>query len=32
MAAEFPIGEVPWEELSKARDWLDAVLRDEAVQ
>ncbi len=32
MAAEFPIGEVPWEELSKARDWLDAILRDEAAQ
>ena len=32
MAAEFPIGEVPWDELSKARDWLDAILRDEAAQ
>ena len=29
MAAEFPIGEVPWDELAKARDWLDALLRDE---
>lgn len=32
MAAEFPIGEVPWGELERARDWLDALLRDEAVQ
>lgn len=32
LAAEFPIGEVPWDELAKSRDWLDAVLRDEAVQ
>jgi hypothetical protein len=32
MAAEFPIGEVPWDELVKGRDWLDAFLRDEAGQ
>ena len=32
MAAEFPIGEVPWDELPKARAWLDAVLREEGVQ
>lgn len=32
MAAEFPIGEVPWDELEKARDWLDALLRGDAVQ
>ena len=32
LAAEFPIGEVPWEELAKARGWLDAVLREAAVQ
>ncbi|RYC31692.1 hypothetical protein D3273_12505 [Lichenibacterium minor] len=31
MAAEFPIGEIPWDELSKARDWLDAILREEAA-
>ena len=26
MAAEFPIGEVQWAELDKARDWLDDAL------
>lgn len=26
MAAEFPIGEVQWAELEKARGWLDDVL------
>jgi hypothetical protein len=32
MAAEFPIGEVPWDELVKARDWLDALLRQDPAQ
>ena len=32
MAAEFPIGEVPWDELEKARGWLDDVLAEEALQ
>ena len=31
MAAEFPVGEVPWDELAKARDWLDAILSDEII-
>ena len=32
LAAQFPIGEVPWDELKKARDWLAAILEEEAVQ
>lgn len=32
MAAEFPIGEVPWDELEKARAWLDELLREQAPQ
>ena len=28
IAAEFPIGEVPWDELEKARGWLDDLLRE----
>lgn len=31
MAAEFPIGEIPWDELSTARDWLDAILQEETA-
>lgn len=29
MAIQFPIGEVRWAELEKARGWLDGVLRDD---
>jgi hypothetical protein len=32
MAAEFPIGEVPWDELEKARGWLDEIVRGEPPQ
>ena len=32
MAAEFPIGEVPWGELDAARGWLAAVVDGSAVQ
>ncbi len=32
MAAEFPIGEVPWDELEKARGWLDEIVRDAPPQ
>jgi hypothetical protein len=32
LGAEFPLGEVPWGELEKARDWLNDILRDEAAQ
>ena len=30
MAAQFPLGEVRWEELGRARGWLADILRDEA--
>ena len=32
LAAEFPLAEVPWEEVEKARAWLDEMLGDEAAQ
>ena len=32
LAVEFPIGEVQWGELDKARGWLDAAIRAEAGQ
>ena len=32
MAAEFPIGDVQWGELEKARSWLGEVLRDDDGQ
>ena len=32
IAAEFPIGEVPWGDLEKARGWLADILRDEDPQ
>ena len=32
LAAEFPIGEIPWEEVDKARSWLDDVVGDPASQ
>jgi hypothetical protein len=32
MAAEFPIGAVPWDELARARDWLDTLLGQESLQ
>ena len=32
LAVQFPIGEVRWAELEKARDWLDAVLGEEILQ
>ncbi len=32
MAAEFPLGEVPWGELEKACGWLDDILRAEDGQ
>ena len=31
LAAEFPIGEMPWGELCKARGWLDAILNEEST-
>lgn len=31
MAIQFPIGEIRWAELEKARDWLDEVLREESL-
>ncbi len=32
MAAEFPLGEMPWAELEHARDWLGEIVRDEEAQ
>ena len=32
LAAEFPIGEIPWEEVSKARSWLNDVVGAEEPQ
>jgi len=31
-AAEFPLGEIPWAELEKARGWLDEIVRDDPAQ
>ena len=31
-AGEFPIGEMPWDDLATAQSWLEAVLREEAAQ
>ncbi len=31
MAAEFPLGEMPWAELERARDWLAGIVREEAA-
>jgi hypothetical protein len=28
MGGHFPLGEVPWEELEKARDWLDQLVSE----
>ena len=32
LAAEFPIGEIPWEEVDKARSWLVDVVGDREPQ
>ena len=32
LAAEFPIGEIPWEEVDKARSWLVDVVGDQKPQ
>ncbi len=32
MAIQFPIGEVRWAELEKARGWLDGVLGEEVFE
>ena len=29
LGAHFPLGEVPWQELEKARDWLAGLIGDE---
>ncbi len=29
LGIHFPLGEVPWEELEKARGWLDEVVRED---
>jgi hypothetical protein len=31
LGTEFPLGEVPWGELEKARDWLSDILREETA-
>ena len=32
LAAEFPIAEIPWEEVDKARSWLVDVVGEERLQ
>ena len=32
LAAEFPIGEIPWEEVEKARSWLVEVVGEREPQ
>ena len=32
LAAEFPIGEIPWDEVDKARSWLVDVVGDRKPQ
>lgn len=32
LAAEFPLGEVPWAEVEKGRVWLEEILGDDAAQ
>ncbi len=32
LAAEFPIGEIPWDEVEKARSWLVDVVGDREPQ
>ena len=32
LAAEFPIGEVPWEEVEKARSWLVDIVGERVPQ